>query len=457
MSLTSLTHGWIPVVAQALSTALLVAAIFGRSRRWLLVSLPLGLAVGLGLAAATHWYIKDRGLAEDHAPVAMWVCIGATGLAAAVAILGWRGARWWRRAVSVGAVPVCAVATLIILNSWVGYIPTVGSAWDRMTGKPLPGVIDQASVAALQRQGAAPDWKTIVKVHIPDDASGFTHRDELVILPPAWYASTPPPRLPVVMMIGGEFGQPADWLYSGNAAQTINDFAARHGGYAPVVVFPDYSGAFSNDTECVNGTRGSAADHLTKDVVPYMIANFGVSPDAADWAVVGWSSGGTCALTLAVTHPELFGAFVDIDGQFGPNAGSKQQTIARLYGGDADAWAAFDPRTVIATHGLYRNMSAWFSVSVDTPNVYRPAAQRDPSVSSDPTAVETSEDHGAVANQLCELASAHGIECAVVPNPGSHDFSSAASSFAKALPWLAGRLHTPGSPPVLLPGEPAQG
>jgi S-formylglutathione hydrolase FrmB len=279
---------------------MLLAAICWRSRRWLLVSVPLGLTAGLALAAATHWYIKDQGLAEDRAPVALWVWIGATGLAATVTALGWRGARWWRRGVSLVAVPMCALSALLILNSWTGYVPTVGSAWARATGRPLPGLIDRAGVAALQRQGAAPDWKTIVKVHIPDDASGFAHRDELVILPPAWYASVPPPRLPVVMMIGGEFGQPADWLYAGNAQQTINDFAAAHGGNAPVLVFPDYSGAFSNDTECVNGTRGNAADHLTKDVVPYMIANFGVSADAADWGVVGWSSGGTCALTLAV-------------------------------------------------------------------------------------------------------------------------------------------------------------
>ena len=65
-----------------------------------------------------------------------------------------------------------------------------------------------------------------------------------------------------------------------------------------MLVFPDSSGTFSNDTECVNGVRGNAADHLTKDVVPYIISNFGVSRDPANWGIVGWSAGGTCALTL---------------------------------------------------------------------------------------------------------------------------------------------------------------
>jgi S-formylglutathione hydrolase FrmB len=453
----SLTVGWIPVVAQVLSTAMLLAVIGRRSLRWLLVSIPVGLTVGIALAVATHWYIKDQGLAEDRPPLALWVWIGATGLAATLAVLGWRGARWWRRGVSVVAVPVCAVSTLLVLNSWVGYVPTVNSAWDRITGRQLPELTDQAGIAALKGRGVTPDWKTIVKIHTPEDASGFAHRDELVILPPAWYASKPPPRLPAVMMIGGEFGHPADWLYAGNAQQTINDFAARHGGNAPVLVFPDYSGAFSNDTECVNGPRGNAADHLTKDVVPYMIANFGVSADPADWGVVGWSSGGTCALSLAVTHPELFGAFVDIDGQFGPNAGTKNQTIARLFGGDADAWAAFDPRTVIGNHGSYKDMSAWFSVSTDTPAVHRPPANTVPAEPSHPADTDNSDNHALVANELCALASAHGIECAVVPNPGNHDFSSAASGFATALPWLAGRLHTPQVPAIPMPGAPPPG
>jgi S-formylglutathione hydrolase FrmB len=72
----------------------------------------------------------------------------------------------------------------------------------------------------------------------------------------------------------------------------------------------------------------------------------------------------------------------------------------------------------------------------------------------DLSAAGTSEDHASAADQLCQLASLHGIECAVVPNPGDHDFTSAASSFAKALPWLVSRFHTPGVPPVALPGAP---
>ena len=76
------------------------------------------------------------------------------------------------------------------------------------------------------------------------------------------------------MMIGGEFNTPADWLRTGGAVKMLDDFAAAHHGNAPVVVFVDPGGAFNNDTECVNGSRGNSADHLTKDVVPYMVSHY---------------------------------------------------------------------------------------------------------------------------------------------------------------------------------------
>jgi S-formylglutathione hydrolase FrmB len=67
------------------------------------------------------------------------------------------------------------------------------------------------------------------------------------------------------------------------------------------------------------------------------------------------------------------------------------------------------------------------------------------------------EDHPAIANYLCALASSYGIECAVVAKPGEHTFPSAATAFADALPWLASKIGTPGVAAVGLPGAPQPG
>lgn len=163
-------------------------------------------------------------------------------------------------------------------------------------------------------------------------------------------------------MIGGEFNTPADWIRAGDAVTTLDAFAAAHGGSAPVAVFADPTGGIAVDTECVNGPRGNAADHLVADLVPAVERAFHLGGQSK-WGVVGFSSGGTCAVDLAVMHPEMFSAFVDIGGDIGPNAGTRAQTIDRLYGGDAEMWSRFDPSTAIARHGPYADLSGLFAVS----------------------------------------------------------------------------------------------
>ena len=129
-------------------------------------------------------------------------------------------------------------------------------------------------------------------------------------------------------------------------------------------------------------------------------------------------------MMLAVMHPELFSAFVDIAGDLAPNAGDKQQTIDRLFGGNAAAYDAFDPTTVMDGHGPYQGMSGWF------PN---PAGETGP------------------ANALCDVGKKNGIDCSVAVLPGRHDCPFAAAAFAEALPWLAGQLGTPRVPRIPLP------
>jgi len=239
-----------------------------------------------------------------------------------------------------------------------------------------------------------------------------------------------------VMLIGGAFGTSADWLWAGNAQNVADAFAMAHGGNAPVLVFVDKGGAFNKDTECVNGARGNAADHLTKDVVPFMVSTFGVSPDSSRWSVAGWSMGGTCAVTLTVMHPELFSAFVDIDGDIGPNSGTKAQTVERLFNGDESAWESFDPTTVVTRHTRYTGMSGVFAVA-------------------GPIDLAHGDSHATAASSLANTASGNGIECSILEISGKHDWSLGAAAFEQTFPWLASQLRTPGVPAAPLPGTPS--
>ncbi len=459
---TSLMHGWVPITIQVVTAVVVVLAFGWRSRRWRTVWLPVAALIGGAAAYLTHWYVVDRGLSDEPAPSMLWLWITLTGMAVAVLILGWHSAQRWRRGATLLAVPLCLLSAALVLNLWVGYFPTVQSAWNQLTSGPLPDQTDQATVTAMAAKGTRPPHGTVLPVAIPSAASHFKHRGELVYLPPAWFATSPPPALPTVMMIGGQFNTPADWTRAGNAVKTIDDFAAAHDGNAPVLVFVDSGGAFNNDTECVNGVRGNAADHLTKDVVPFMVSTFGVSRDRSNWGITGWSMGGTCALDLTVMHPEMFSAFVDVAGDFFPNAGNKAQTIARLFGGNAEAWAAFDPTTVINRHGPYSEVAGWFAISSEsTPAPHREIAMSDSGAIrlAAHDAATNPGNQTAAAYSLCALGRANGIDCAVLPQPGKHDWPFADRAFAAALPWLAGRLGTPGLPRIALPAAspPANG
>ncbi len=444
-------HGWFPPAVQGFALLMLVIAIHWRTRRWLKWVLPGGLVAAAAVTALSYWYITSLGVAGDPAPTSLWLWIALSGLAAAVVLLGWPGARWWRRGLAVLSVPLCALCASLALNAWVGYFPTALAAWNQLTSGPLPNEIDRLRVTAMQVAGTRPSKGVVVPVNIDDNASHFPHRRELVYLPPAWFNSNPPPRLPAVMMISSAFNTPGDWLGPGGAFTAIDNFAAAHHGFAPVLVFVDPTGSFDNDTECVNGSRGNAADHLTKDVVPFMVSNFGVSADRANWGVAGWSMGGTCAVDLTVMHPDLFSAFVDIAGDRSPAVGNKDQTVARLFGGDRAAWAAFDPITVMNRHGHYTGVSGWFDVpsSSGPRNVAEEATATLTTPSTDPAANPEGQD--AAANALCAAGTANGITCAVVTQPGKHDWPFAADAFAASLPWLASTLGTPGIEPVRLP------
>ena len=138
-------HGWLIPSVWAAAVVALAAAIIWRPRRWQMVWLPVSVAVGLILAAWSHWYVDSEGLAGDPAPSSLWIWVGLTGLALAVAVVGWHGSHWWRRGVSLLAVLLCLLSAGLSLNLWVGYFRTVQAAWDELTAGPLPETVTWSS------------------------------------------------------------------------------------------------------------------------------------------------------------------------------------------------------------------------------------------------------------------------------------------------------------------------
>ncbi len=122
-------------------------------------------------------------------------------------------------------------------------------------------------------------------------------------------------------------------------------------------------------------------------------------------------------------HPDMFTTFDDIGGDRGPNSGTKQQTINRLYGGDAAAWAAFDPRTVMAKHGPYVGVAGYFDDSQEPPddktkNLPDRRQQRDAPVGFGGHDDDDQFREKGALPDLCAAAVAVNIECSLRVYPG---------------------------------------
>src|SRR5258708_7650586 len=84
----------------------------------------------------------------------------------------------------------------------------------------------------------------------------------------------------------------------------------------------------------------------------------------------------------------------ELAGRFAPNSGTNTQTLTRLCGGNAAAYANFDPATIITRHGSYQGVSGWFAISGN------PSAQRTP-----PRTAPSPGDPTGAANALCGVGS----------------------------------------------------
>ena len=159
---------------------------------------------------------------------------------------------------------------------------------------------------------------------------------------------------------------------------------------------------------------------LPSDVPAAVRANLGTLPPGPAWAVAGLSEGGSCAIMLALRHPGLFATFGDFSGLAGPRVGETNDdtadTVAQLFGGSQQAFAAHEPADLLAT-GRFPHTGGWFEVG------------------------DLDDEPLAAAQQLVPLATAAGIAtCLVVVPDGDHTFDLWSAAFRQSLPWTAQRL-----------------
>lgn len=359
--------------------------------------------------------------------VVAWSTLAVAAVTLA-AIRSVRGGRWRPRTAYALAGVVALVWGLAAVNREYGYLPTVGTVLGvpPPNTAPLPERPPPQSDQDRPRPGqplettwhAPPDLPTTGRVvrdtPIPGTVSKFPARAGWVYLPPA-YLVPDPPALPVLVLIAGQPGTPKNWFDGGRLVQTMDRFAAQHGGLAPIVVVPDPLGDLFSNPMCLDSSLGQAETYLARDVPDWIRQTFTVDPDPAGWAIGGFSFGGTCGLQLALRAPDVYRVFVDISGQEEPTLGSRSRTVNAAFGGDEAAFRRVNPIDELTGH-RYPDTAGIFVVGAEDGAVKQ------------------------ILRGLDEAAVAAGVETRWVEVPGTHSWPVAADGLAQALPWLARRM-----------------
>jgi enterochelin esterase-like enzyme len=255
-------------------------------------------------------------------------------------------------------------------------------------------------------------------VEIPGTGVGFSAAEAYLWLPPD-FTAVPHALLSVMVMLPGLPGTVQDWTRAGRATDIANAWARAHGGHAPVMLFIDENGTGNRDTECVNSIVGRAESYLAVSVPLFLERTLGIAPDPSRWALVGASEGGTCAVTLALRHPEIYGRFVDIAGEPAPSYwGGPTATLRTLYAGSLTAEERHTPLWLLQRH-RYPGMVGWFATG-------------------------NSDTLRASDAQLAIQAALAGIQVQAFKSPGGHTWTYERQAFARIYPGLVGYLSGSG-------------
>jgi hypothetical protein len=182
-------------------------------------------------------------------------------------------------------------------------------------------------VEGLHPWGTRETWPSngaVVTLDVPGD-NGREPQDVLAYLPPSYFSGRPgDAHLPIAEIITGYPGTPATVATKLDAIEVLRaDLAA---GTVPPMAFVIARPAepYPRDTECVDVPNGpQSATYLAYNVPDYAASVLKLS--VPTMGAIGYSTGGYCALKLAMSFPERYLGAASMSGYYaaqpGPSSG----------------------------------------------------------------------------------------------------------------------------------------
>jgi enterochelin esterase-like enzyme len=133
-----------------------------------------------------------------------------------------------------------------------------------------------------------------------------------IYLPPS-YDYAPDRSYPVLFLLHGDGGRINDWVAMG--LQPKMDRAIANGMAEMIVVMPDGSGHFGDETDWANRADGTdPIEDQVLELVTFVDQTYRTLTDRSDRFIGGLSSGGFGALNIALHRPDLFSVAMSFSG-----------------------------------------------------------------------------------------------------------------------------------------------
>jgi len=279
---------------------------------------------------------------------------------------------------------------------------------------------------ARGRRDAAAERGTVVLARFAGPRSGIV-RTGLVYLPADYFSPLSRTRFDVVEMFHGTPGGPGNVTDKLHIALLLDTEIAT--GRIPPVIAAIPTTYEHQSSECVDAVRGERDEtFLAVDVPADVEARFPVLPGRS-FVALGYSTGGFCAVNLALHHPDRYAAAASLSGYF--TAGTDPGT-SRLYQGNRTA--------------LLRNSPLWWVShrAPTAPPLYLFAS------TNDHTRPNPVRQEAALAAAIRRHAPRLLTNAVLLPY-GAHTWSTWEDAVPPALDWMAGFLPQSLAPPLKLP------
>ncbi|GAA2261842.1 alpha/beta hydrolase-fold protein [Streptomyces amakusaensis] len=314
------------------------------------------------------------------------------------------------------SVALAANNAFLFYGSWsdlLGREQKLGVVVDHSAGQQRIKVVEKRM--APVEGGSRPDrGGQIQKVVISGEKSGITS-SAYVYLPPEYFQSEHRGRsFPAVVALTGYPGM-AENLIKGQKYPQIAFRKAREGRMQPVVLIMLRSTvAPPRDTECVDIPGGPQAEtFLGRDLPAAVSRSYRVGTEPRGWGVIGVSTGGYCALKIAMHHSERYSVGAGLSPYY---RAAEDPTTGDLFQGDQ---SLRDRADLLWSLDRLPQPDASFLV----------------------TSSLKGEDNLAATREFIGRVRPPARVSSIILDSGGHNFNTWAREVPPALEWMSGRLR----------------